>query len=1305
MPRYLTWLHLSDLHACKPQTGWDAKRVTDSLRVDLRKMQANYGLRPDLVFFTGDAAFGQIGKERGKAIVDQFREAHDFLTAVRKTFEPEVPQRDLFLVPGNHDVNREQITTFETQWLAETKSLNEIRTTAQETGINWRRLLARLDDYASFLDAYGYDHLLTGRDHLIYADAREVAGLRVGIAGFNSAWSSRGAGGEEIGRLWMAGRFQLETLVQQMPPHDFKIALVHHPGNWLVAEENPHVGREMERDFAFVLHGHEHQGWVRPNASNGNTIISAAACHEWSESEANGYNFVRLDLDSGTGEVWLRHYDSKGGGWVPRCIANGTDDRGCWRLEHLQPWLGKLVQPLAAAAPARNQTAEIGRSPKRESEHRAGGTGSDAATDYETRYRKSVVDRLDFVQLFGIDVPKESKEYSLSVAYVTLNLADEEPFDEAPGAACEGAAGVEAEIVPTALSAEQVFHSFRPGRGRLLVRGAAGCGKTTLVRWAAVQAGLGERTAGSGHDDTPGRSADWRDKVPFVIRLRDCPEGRLPRPGDFPLLLAKELPDPPAGWTDEVLRTGRGLVMFDGADEVPPQARDEVVREIRQLMQTYPDNFYVVTTRPEAVDRLEFRELGFVAARIEPMTAQDRDTFIDRWHEAMEVRLRNWGEPADLRPLARRLKHRLEETPTIARLTVNPLLCAAVCALHRQRHENLPETPVDLCEKLCEMLLTRRDLERPGLTPGRNFDPTYNKLDFRVRKGLLSKLAHHMVTAGLSAIDESVADQQIADALESYQLPDVDAVAIRRALVERSGMLQESSGRRIELLHNTLKEFLAAERFANGGEVEILASHADDPSWQPVILFAVALPRDGSQFATELVRAILKRTPLELPAKGRSREARHHAAEARRQQFFFFRCCTNAYELNDDEITTAFKKLSTDLLPPQNMTDAEALAACGDTVVPYLARQEAWTAAQRAASVRALGLIGGPRAKRCLEGYAAELTVAVREELSRAVGNPLEFPGTRTHLQQHGRFPAWVSARSLSQYLNPEIEATSGQRGRIVKDLAAYFEDRVMFAVDELIPARDRNLLGLALGWLGDPRVTVDLRVTGHPEDHPAYMKIPAGQYFFGDAKEDITIQEPFWLSKYPVTNAQFALFMDDNGYGRQEFWSDEGWRWKGRLTGPDYWSNPEFNAPNQPVVGVSWWEAEAFCNWAGGFLPTEQQWESAARGPDGYLYPWGNDWHDGICNSCEAKLGCPSAVGIFPRARSIFGLEDMAGNVWEWCRDRFEGSLRVYRGGGWARDAGSCRAAFRFWESPSSRRDDLGFRLARTVPSSVAAR
>ncbi|MEH1902039.1 MAG: metallophosphoesterase [Nostoc sp.] len=348
MAQTLTWLHLSDLHACKPKTGWDAKRVTDTLCKDLKKMQQRYGLRPDLIFFTGDAAFGHIGSGDGKSIAEQFREAHDFLTTVRESFQPAIEQRNIFLVPGNHDVNRDRITSFETAWLEQQHSLDEITRIVQSAGADWKQLHNRLSDYAHFLETYGYDHLLTGREHLIYADAREVAGLRVGIAGFNSAWSSRGVGRTEAGRLWMAGRFQLETLLQKLPKNDFAIALLHHPTNWLVPEENPNFGRLLERDFPFVLHGHEHQDFVRSDASAGHTVISAGACHEWSESKNNGYNFVQLDFAKRTGEVWLRQYDSIGGGWIPRLIANRTDDKGCWALKHLTPWIENLCNSVVA---------------------------------------------------------------------------------------------------------------------------------------------------------------------------------------------------------------------------------------------------------------------------------------------------------------------------------------------------------------------------------------------------------------------------------------------------------------------------------------------------------------------------------------------------------------------------------------------------------------------------------------------------------------------------------------------------------------------------------------------------------------------------------------------------------------------------------------------------------------------------------------------------------------------------------------------------------------------------------------------
>ena len=188
------------------------------------------------------------------------------------------------------------------------------------------------------------------------------------------------------------------------------------------------------------------------------------------------------------------------------------------------------------------------------------------------------------------------------------------------------------------------------------------------------------------------------------------------------------------------------------------------------------------------------------------------------------------------------------------------------------------------------------------------------------------------------------------------------------------------------------------------------------------------------------------------------------------------------------------------------------------------------------------------------------------------------------------------------------------------------------------------------------------------------------------------------------MTNSQFALFIADGGYEKLEWWSEEGKSWleSEDVKQPALWQSGKWNAPNQPVVGVSFWEAEAFCRWAGGRLPTEREWEAAARGPQGDEYPWGDVWEDGICNSSEAGLEQTSAVGLFPRAstRAFPGLEDMAGNVWEWCEVEESGSgSRVIRGGGWLLNARGCRSADRHGDDPGGRSDYLGFRPSRPSP------
>lgn len=327
----IVWLHLSDLHLCEPKTGWDSYKVLKTLRKDLVHMQDQYGLRPDLMFFTGDAAYGQIGTRPGESLTDQFKDVERFLSGVRTAFRPEVEKANVFLVPGNHDIDRGRTGKDQTYWLDQQTQLDEITEMIRTGNVQWQRYMDRLTAYVGFLRDNGYNHLLDDPQRLIYAVVREVSGLRVGIGGLNSAWSC--CRDKEKGKLWFGGAWQLGHLRSQLEEKDFSIALIHHPINWFVEYEDPHLWREIERDFEFCLHGHEHDRWV--TTVDTHTRIAADACYERSESR-NGYNFVRLNLESGTGEVWLRRYDPAGGGWIPGVIHGQTNNEGKYALKSLR---------------------------------------------------------------------------------------------------------------------------------------------------------------------------------------------------------------------------------------------------------------------------------------------------------------------------------------------------------------------------------------------------------------------------------------------------------------------------------------------------------------------------------------------------------------------------------------------------------------------------------------------------------------------------------------------------------------------------------------------------------------------------------------------------------------------------------------------------------------------------------------------------------------------------------------------------------------------------------------------------------
>lgn len=351
MARELTWLHISDLHAGKPGS-WDIDRVLGTLLTDLQKMRSEHNLRPDLIFFTGDVAFGEDPKAKPPTLAAQYSEAERFFSRVRTSFDPALALSDFYIVPGNHDVNRSQATPADQAYLAQMKSPDEVHKLLDGGGTPWRNIAQRQLPYRSFLEEHGYSHQQPTGEHILFSSVRNIAGVTIGIGGINSAWSS--AGDKEKGKLWSGGEWQLAQIRGLLNPCEISVILIHHPPNWFVESEDPSVGRMIEGEHNFLLHGHEHMGWV--DEKDGHVRIAAAACYAKGKQEESGYNFVRLDLDAGKGQSFLRKFDPEGGAWIPRAIANKTDDRGVWPFAWGKRAKGALGVRLRTLNPASAST-------------------------------------------------------------------------------------------------------------------------------------------------------------------------------------------------------------------------------------------------------------------------------------------------------------------------------------------------------------------------------------------------------------------------------------------------------------------------------------------------------------------------------------------------------------------------------------------------------------------------------------------------------------------------------------------------------------------------------------------------------------------------------------------------------------------------------------------------------------------------------------------------------------------------------------------------------------------------------------
>ena len=291
-------------------------------------------------------------------------------------------------------------------------------------------------------------------------------------------------------------------------------------------------------------------------------------------------------------------------------------------------------------------------------------------------------------------------------------------------------------------------------------------------------------------------------------------------------------------------------------------------------------------------------------------------------------------------------------------------------------------------------------------------------------------------------------------------------------------------------------------------------------------------------------------------------------------------------------------------------------------------------------------------------------------------------------------------------------------RGRLATDFVADLTD-VTDVTDRSKEEEGRLISDSRLPILNYQLPIIDSRAIAIPGGE-FYMGSDAAEALDNERSRHLCYLEAYAIDRYPVTCGQYRNFMASGGYQNPDWWSVEGWKWlKVHLVDrPLYWSeNPAFN--NHPVCGVSWYEAEAYCNFTGKRLPSEAEWEKAASwdaaNQTNRTYPWGEAQPNAsLCNHGN-NLANTSPVDAFPKGASATGCCDMLGNVWEWTASTFDaypgfesypykgysqvyfdGEHRVLKGGSWATFPQAMRSSFRNWYYPGVRQIIAGFRCAK---------
>ncbi|MFD6638927.1 NACHT domain-containing protein [Micromonospora chalcea] len=380
---------------------------------------------------------------------------------------------------------------------------------------------------------------------------------------------------------------------------------------------------------------------------------------------------------------------------------------------------------------------------------------------------------------------------------------------------------------------------------RVFIHGPAGSGKTSILRWLAINAG---------RQSLDGPTTFLNDMLPVYVPLRHATARQEPvADADhlarvaFPPFEVEDLTD----LLQQACESGSALLLFDGLDEINPTSRRTWLEWLVEMTARYPDSRFVITSRTSPFDADSLADEHFTTVHLAPLDGPSKKQLIRQWFTATKPLDQGWSEltPGES---AARVNRLIESNSRLHDLAATPLMCALMCALFSERGE-LPLRGPDVYAGFVDMLVERRDTER-GIAGIRALPKPEALM-------LLEGLAEFMVLSGVTEIPRSIAQKIVAGAMTLLPRLEMDAGAALEHLLTRSGLLIEPAHGRTQFVHLTLMEFLAARSFIENDSINILVERAHDPAWHSVVVLAASQARPWQ--GEKLVEGLLQRSRKE----------------------------------------------------------------------------------------------------------------------------------------------------------------------------------------------------------------------------------------------------------------------------------------------------------------------------------------------------------------------------------------------------------------------------------------------------------